>query len=408
MRSPAACLGLVRIACTHPSAKARDLAMKGVKEYPLEMFVPGLLGQLASDITVENQMVMQPNGNVSLQTVVKQELKDKRLHQTFEKSVNTLSTFFSRHDTMQNQVAVIDAYVWSVRRGIPKSNPIHAGEQVTQSRVTSYTAAAAGAYVPPEVAQSVSQNLQEQGQLKKLEADQLNRAADEKLAPVYDLLRQTTSQTFGDDPSLWWDWWTEHNERYRSGLKPVQKSYASTSERLPLDSRNYQSTLAGTYKIELGKVLVQQSCLVAGTVVQTSTGLQAIEKIRVGDRVMCQDAETGELSLQPVLLTTVRPPKSTLKIVTEKETIQATGGHNWWVSGKGWTKTRDLQPDTYLHSATGNVRIKEVIEVSQPVPTYNLVVDRHHTYFVGNERILSYDNTPVKPTLLKLPGYVTQ
>jgi hypothetical protein len=103
------------------------------------------------------------------------------------------------------------------------------------------------------------------------------------------------------------------------------------------------------------------------------------------------------MTLKPVIQTTLRPPTSTLKIVLEKSKIQATGGHRWWVSGKGWIKTRDLRKGMVLHSATGTTAIKDVIEDLQEQQTYNLVVDGLHTYFVGPERVMSYDNADVKP-----------
>ncbi len=403
VKSPDACLALVRLACFHPSTSIRQLALKNLKTYRLEMYVPTLLSQLAGDVTVENQMIMRPNGHVSLETIVKQELQDKHVRLSVQKSVSALSTFFTRRDSSQLSVTPTEVYMWSIAHNIPKDNPRHLGTQL-EGQGASATAIGKAAYVPTEVAQSVADNLKEQGQAKKLEAEQFNRAQVEKAAPIYSLLREVTGQDLEDDPTLWWRWWTEANERYE-GLKPVQMAYSYSREKLPLDSRVYKNDVQVNDVAYRDKRLVRISCLVAGTTVQTSTGLRAIESIKIGDRVLCQDTESGEIALQPVLLTTVRPPKDTVKIVTDGATIQATGGHLWWVSGKGWQKTRDLKPDDYLHSVSGNVRIKQLIAVEEPVQTFNLVVDRHHTYFVGPDRILSYDNTPLKPTLLTLPGY---
>ena len=150
---------------------------------------------------------------------------------------------------------------------------------------------------------------------------------------------------------------------------------------------------------------IQYSCLVAGTLIQTSTGLVPVESVQIGDLVVSQNVETAELTLKPVILTTVRPPKTTIKIKAGSETIEATGGHLWWVSGHGWVKSRELKPGMMLHTATGTTEVEETVENPTPQPTYNLVVDEFHTYFVGPQRVLSYDNTLLKPTLRQVPGY---
>ena len=66
-------------------------------------------------------------------------------------------------------------------------------------------------------------------------------------------------------------------------------------------------------------------CLAAGTPVRTDRGLTAIEEVRVGDRVLSQDVETGELAYKPVLQTTVRPPKELWTVRFNDETIVTTG-----------------------------------------------------------------------------------
>ena len=71
----------------------------------------------------------------------------------------------------------------------------------------------------------------------------------------------------------------------------------------------------------------------------------AIETIKVGDRVLAQDIDTGELAYKPVLRTTVRPAKPLVRLQIGDEAIVATGGHRFWVSGEGWTKSRDLKQE---------------------------------------------------------------
>jgi hypothetical protein len=145
-------------------------------------------------------------------------------------------------------------------------------------------------------------------------------------------------------------------------------------------------------------------CLVSGTPIQTQNGLQAVESIRTGDLVLTNEVESGALELRPVIKTTIRPPTDIMKIVTDNETIQATLGHYWWVAGHGWLRTKELQEGMRLHTATGTIQVNEVQMTEEKLPTYNLVVDVTHTYFVGKNRVLSCDATDVRATTTRVPG----
>lgn len=92
-----------------------------------------------------------------------------------------------------------------------------------------------------------------------------------------------------------------------------------------------------------------------------------------------------------------------LKFAAGDQTITCTGGHPFWVCGKGWVKARELQAGTRFHGTRGTT------PVAAPQPagkakTYNLVVADFHTYFVGEPQILSHDNTVSRPTEVLVPG----
>ena len=55
------------------------------------------------------------------------------------------------------------------------------------------------------------------------------------------------------------------------------------------------------------------------------------------------------------------------------QTIRSTGGHPFWVPGKGWTKARDLTPGVALHGASGAVPV-DAVAADSVLPTYNLIV----------------------------------
>lgn len=220
-----------------------------------------------------------------------------------------------------------------------------------------------------------------------------NKQNEQTSKNVYRLLANTTGKAFEDKPEAWWNWWREYNERYAS--------------RKPL--RNFDYAQVDRAVLQLGYTqigrITQFSCLVRGTQIQTAEGLRPVESIQIGDMVLSQDVETGELALKTVLQTTVRPPKTTLRVATEGGETQATAGHRWFVSSKGWLMTRELEPGMLLHNATRTTRIVKVTEDVEEQKTFNLIVDGFHTYFVGKDLVLSYDNSDPKPTLRAVPGF---
>ena len=68
----------------------------------------------------------------------------------------------------------------------------------------------------------------------------------------------------------------------------------------------------------------------------------AIEKIQIGDRVLAQDADTGELAYKPVLGTTIRPPADLIAMTTSKGLLRSTRGHAFWIDGKGWQMAKAI------------------------------------------------------------------
>ena len=190
-------------------------------------------------------------------------------------------------------------------------------------------------------------------------------------------------------PDDWYSWWNDYNEISQQGDKPFLITYQASWEPV----------------VTLAKAPLLQSCscLVAGTPVWTELGPVAVEKIKIGDRVLACDCETGELMLKPVLKTIINPGKQIFRLRTKHETLEVTGGHVFWVSGKGWIKARQLQPGMRLHTLKGTVTLIDVDQHGKQ-DTYNLIVADFHSYFVGKDRILTHDNTIRKPTDCVVPG----
>ncbi len=403
LKSRDACEALVRIALAHASDDVRRITATAIVEYPESFFVPQLLAMLSGEIKVVNQLVMHPNGNVGLETLIGQELQNRKQVQRLQKLVNVISVFSASHSMKLYNKQFGDVSYWSEYWKVPQSAPVHWGTLEASTTINVGAASARVAYVPGEVAVSAAANLAEQGTQAARAAAQQNRARLQQVNQVCTLLRATTQADVGDDPELWWSWWNERSERYE-GTKPTTFSHSQHRQQIAIATHVY-SEQSGETSRDFGKMLMQYSCLVPGTLVQSESGLVPIEQIQVGDRVLSQNVETAELALKPVILTTVRPPNSTIQVVCGRNMIEATGGHLWWVSGRGWLRTRELEPEMLQHTATGTMTVDKLVPNPTEQKTYNLVVDGFHTYFVGSERVLSYDNSLVKPTLRQLPGF---
>ena len=133
-------------------------------------------------------------------------------------------------------------------------------------------------------------------------------------------------------------------------------------------------------------------------------GRKAIGQIKVGDCVLAQDVETGELAYRPVLGVPIRAPGPRVIISLYREPIIAAPCHPFWSPGDGWRMAKELTPHNRVHTLSGGLRLDRVEKLSGPDVTVSLVVADFNTYFVGDEGILVHDNTPRQPTEAVVPG----
>src|SRR5690606_3136038 len=145
-----------------------------------------------------------------------------------------------------------------------------------------------------------------------------------------------TGQDLEHTPQSWWRWWNDYNELEYPDYKPTY----SWNYRKEYEDRQYYpytpsgnvappSTYAAPPPKRFGdrtppRVILKASCFIAGTPVWTAAGLQPIETLRPGDRVLSQDPETGELAFKCVVETTLRPASPTFRIQAEGESLVAT------------------------------------------------------------------------------------
>jgi hypothetical protein len=217
---------------------------------------------------------------------------------------------------------------------------------------------------------------------------QMNQAASMMNARIMPVLANTTGEDF-TTAKQWWDWWRDTNEYYAAD-HPVNRQYYSG------DNNYFYGQPTNTYSMN-------PSCFTKGTSIWTKTGQRPVETLQLGDLVLAQNVETGELSYKPVIGRTVRPPSQIVGVKLDREEIQTTLGHPFWVAGTGWQMAKELKAGAVLHGMNSSTRIRETKELDQQ-EAYNLVVADFNTYFVGETGVLVHDNTPRTPTRAKVPG----
>ncbi len=155
-----------------------------------------------------------------------------------------------------------------------------------------------------------------------------NAAARELNERIAKTLNVATDQRLSTEPRLLWKWWCDYNELYVPPVKPVYQQTIERVVKYPTQLQVGAPAAAGT-TVQLPTI----SCFLAGTKVWTPRGTRAIESIQVGDDVLAQDVETGELAFKQVLATTVRPASPILTVNLGSEAFGVTRGHPLWVVG---------------------------------------------------------------------------
>jgi hypothetical protein len=57
-----------------------------------------------------------------------------------------------------------------------------------------------------------------------------------------------------------------------------------------------------------------------------------------------------------------------------------------------------------IRTTDASIEVAKVEKFDKPRKFYNMTVDETHTYFVGKDRLLSWDVTTLQPTLQAVPG----
>jgi len=335
---------------------ARQQAIERLRYRPLHDVVPLLLDGLAARIDSSFRVIVEDDGSVHY------------LHSMYrEGPFADLSHQASRSIYQQASPERIAAR-------LSADQSLLTAQAATDSRVAAVSAVAAN--------RSATQYEQEAAMAEQqvAQANESTAARNERIVAV---LVGVTDQSLGGEPRAWWDWWQDYNGYDQPEERPV---YATED-------------VSSQYIIPTAT----HECFARGTPVWTKTGRQPIESLELGDLVLAQDVNTGELTYKPVIGRTVRPPTQILKLSFGGETLRTTRGHPLWVAGVGWRMAKELGDGAMLQGVTGSARV-DAVTTDGEEEAYNLVVADFNSYFVGESGVLVHDNTPRRPTRAKVPG----
>ncbi|MFR9780772.1 polymorphic toxin-type HINT domain-containing protein, partial [Micromonospora sp. MS34] len=145
---------------------------------------------------------------------------------------------------------------------------------------------------------------------------------------------------------------------------------------------------------------------VPGTKVLLADGsTKAIEDVKVGDRVLASDVESGDQQGRPVTqLIRGDGVKKLVTIVVDTDgksgdktsTIVATDGHRFWLPDSGvWVTAGQLKVGAWLQTSSGTwVQIAAIRHETHVQRVHNFTVDGQHTYYVlaGETPVLAHND----------------
>ena len=259
---------------------------------------------------------------------------------------------------------------------------------------------------------ALSSQLQLQADVAVVEAN--NATIRDRNGQLVGVLQDVTGEDLGDDREAWQRWWVDRLG-YTYTPEPPPETPTVVEEIPPAytpQDVGVSTSLMGqipsgpSYRpvarispegIARTEALhIPRCCFGAGTMVRTLRGDRPIESLRVGDRVLSQDTETGTLDFRPVLMAFHFPPEPTLRLRLEGDEVVTSPLHRFWTADRGWVMARDLKAGDAVRTL-GGVAHLTAVETGGSRPVYNLEVDRDQTFFVGRRAALVHDYSPPRP-----------
>jgi hypothetical protein len=146
------------------------------------------------------------------------------------------------------------------------------------------------------------------------------------------------------------------------------------------------------YIDDMGK-FVPRTCFVAGTLVHTTRGLVPIEELKIHDRALSINLQTGEKSYQLIREIFVRHTDRIYRIFLDNGSeLETTATHPIYIAGAGWVEARRIQEGDRVITATEKeLVVLRLTIVAQYETVYNFTVEENHNYYVAAAGILVHN-----------------
>lgn len=237
-------------------------------------------------------------------------------------------------------------------------------------------------------AQKAAMAAQNQLQADVAALDRENSVVSEANEQITSILSSVSGQNLKADRQTWQAWYVDQlGYSYHPTPEPPRPMI---NQVVPFAAQPVPINVVVTPPLFTS--FVRMSCFGAGTLVQTRMGAEPIETLKVGDEVLTQDAESGALRYQPIVLVHHNPPSETLRVEFADGSVVASTFHRFWIAGHGWKMARELESGDMVRGLNGTQRVVK-IETDAVQPVFNLDVAGDHSFFVGKQPVLVRDNT---------------
>jgi type VI secretion system secreted protein VgrG len=135
----------------------------------------------------------------------------------------------------------------------------------------------------------------------------------------------------------------------------------------------------------------QPRCFAGDVLVSTPQGRKRICELSVGDEVNCFNADR-RLTVSRISRMSEARVNRTLTIDVDGESITTTDAHKWFILKRNWQRAGSIEPGDHCCSTTGRaVAVHGVRTEHNTMLVYNLELDSHHNFFVGDREVLVHN-----------------
>jgi RHS repeat-associated protein len=140
-----------------------------------------------------------------------------------------------------------------------------------------------------------------------------------------------------------------------------------------------------------------QNSFTADTLVTMADGSQkSIDMVKVGDKVLASDPETGQARAEPVVQVIRHSGDHNMVLISlaDGSALDSTDGHPIWdATTEQFTDAAHLQVGDKIETSTGELlAVTALTTYAADLTAYNLQIDQIHTYYAGTTPVLVHNS----------------